>query len=65
MLIVFFEGNTGVSKPEVDPDQAEAAWSAVCRILFTQHRSETGLQKIGTTFIASSACSSWPPPYQL
>ena len=50
-----FEGNAGVSKPDVDPDQAEAEWKIFRRILFTQHRSESGLQKIVTTFLASSA----------
>ena len=36
-----FEGNAGVSKPDVYPDQAEEAeWKIFCRILFTQHRSE-------------------------
>ena len=39
----------------VDPDQAEAEWKIFRRILFTQHRSESGLQKIVTTFLASSA----------
>ena len=28
-----FEGNTGVSKPDVDPDQAEAEWKIFHRIL--------------------------------
>ena len=50
-----FEGNAGVSKPDVDPDQAEPEWKIFRRILFTQHRSESGLQKIVTTFLASSA----------
>ena len=50
-----FEGNAGVSKPNVDPDQAEAEWKIFRRILFTHHRSESGLQKIVTTFLASSA----------
>ena len=50
-----FEGNAGVSKPDVDPDQAEAEWKIFRRILFTQHRSESGLQKIVTTFLVSSA----------
>ena len=50
-----FEGNAGVSKPDVDPDQAEAEWKIFRRILFTQHRSESGLQKIVTTFLGSSA----------
>ena len=50
-----FEGNAGVSKPDVDPDQAEAEWKIFRRILFTQHRSDSGLQKIVTTFLASSA----------
>ena len=45
-----FEGNAEVSKPDVDPDQAEAEWKIFHRILFTQHRSESGLQKIVTTF---------------
>ena len=43
--------NTGVSKPAVDPDQAEAEWEIFLRIL---HRSESGLQNIVTTFLASS-----------
>ena len=30
-----FEGNAGVSKPDVDPDQAEAEWKIFRRILFT------------------------------
>ena len=34
---------------------AEAEWKIFHRILFTQHRSESGLQKIVTTFLASSA----------
>ena len=50
-----FEGNAGVTKPDVDPDQAEAEWKIFRRILFTQHRSESGVQKIVTTFLASSA----------
>ena len=50
-----FEGNAGVSKPDVDPEQAEAEWKIFRRILFTQHRSESGLQKIVTTFLVSSA----------
>ena len=37
---VSFEGNAGVSKPDVDPDQAEAEWKIFRRILFTQHRSD-------------------------
>ena len=49
-----FEGNAGVSKPDVDPDQAEAEWKIFRRILFNQ-RSESGLQKTVTTFLASSA----------
>ena len=53
--ILSFEGNAGVSKPDDDPDQAEAEWKIFRRILFTQHRSESGLQKIVTTFLASSA----------
>ena len=44
-----FEGNTGVSNPDVDPDQAEE-W----KIFRTIHRPESGLQKIVTTFLASS-----------
>ena len=31
-----FEGNAGVSKPDVDPDQTEAEWKIFRRILFTQ-----------------------------
>ena len=50
-----FEGNAGVSKPDVDPDQAEAEWKIFHRILFMQHRSESGLQKIVTAVLASSA----------
>ena len=49
-----FEGNAGVSKPDVDPDQAEAKWKIYRSILFTQHRYESGLQNIVTTFLASS-----------
>ena len=49
------EGNAGVSKLDVDPDQAEAERKNFLRILFTQHRSESGLQKRVTTFLASSA----------
>ena len=50
-----FEGNAGVSKPDVDPDQAEAEWKIFHRIRFTQHRSESGLQKIVTTFFPNLA----------
>ena len=47
-------GNAGVSKPDVDPDQAEAEWKIFRRIHFTQHRSESGFQKRVSTFLASS-----------
>ena len=45
-LTLSFEGNAGVSKPDVDPDQAEVEWKIFRRIIFTQHRSESGLQKM-------------------
>ena len=43
-------GNAGVFKPDVDHDLAED-WKI---FLFTQYRSELRIQKIVTTFLASS-----------
>ena len=50
-----FEGKAGVSNPDADPCQAETERKTFFRILFTQHGSESRLQKIVTTFLASSA----------
>jgi len=41
----------GVSKPDVEPDQAEEEWKILCRILFTLNQ---GFSMV-TTHLASSA----------
>ena len=53
---VFFEGSTGLSTPDVDPEQAEAEWKIFRRIIYTEYRSEKkrGFQKVVTSFLTNN-----------
>ena len=53
---MFFEGSTGLSTPDVDPEQAEAEWKIFRRIIYTEYRSEKkrGFQKVVTSFLTNN-----------
>ena len=54
---VTFEGETGMSDPDVDPELTEAEWKIFRRILYSQYKdssnldSTTGLQKVTSSLL--------------
>ena len=46
-----FDGNKGVSKPDIDSEDTESEWKLFCSLMFVQ-RKDSFLQQVLSTFLA-------------
>ena len=53
---VRFDGNKGVSQPDIDPEDTEAEWKLFCRLMLLQHK-RSSLQPVGSQdFYCLNSC---------
>ena len=54
---VHFDGNKGVSKLDIDPEDTESEWKLFRRLLFVQHK-DSSLQQVLSTLLSSADLSA-------
>ena len=57
---VHFDGNKGVSKPDIDPEDTESEWKLFHRLIFVQHKGNSLQQVLSTLLLSADISAAFP-----
>ena len=60
MQEIHFDGNKGISKPDIDPEDTESEWKLFRRLVYVQHKGSSLQQVLSTLLSSEDIAAAFP-----